>query len=197
VALGLGAAAAGIGSMGLHVLAGTPWPLVAAAAGLALTAAGAASLQATVRRQGSLAERGAGLLERAQEDLEHIFTILPAGTLTIDGQGGVRLCNQKALDLLGCTEDYLRAVNWSRPAVPILKADGNTMEPGELPMNMARATGRRVTGMVMGVERPGDGDWVRRRFGVFAIFRRKHPATRFCFRAARQSGNAAPLPGSD
>ena len=100
------------------------------------------------------------LLRRAAEaDLKSYFDILPVGAMTLDRQGRVLLCNTKSLEMLGYTEERLRTVNWSIPSVIILQADGNTMAPEALPMNEALATGKRVLGVVIGVERAEDGNF--------------------------------------
>ena len=95
----------------------------------------------------------------AEADLKSYFDILPVGAMTIDRQGGMLLCNSKSLEMLGFTEEQLRQVNWSIPSIVILQADGNTMAPEVLPMNEALATGKRVLGMVIGVERADDGNF--------------------------------------
>jgi diguanylate cyclase (GGDEF)-like protein len=93
-------------------------------------------------------------------DLDHYLSIVPVGTLIIDRRNRVRVCNPMALDLLGFNQEALRAVDWASPALQVLKADGNTLPAEELPMNLARSSGRRVPGVVMGIELPGGGDWV-------------------------------------
>jgi diguanylate cyclase (GGDEF)-like protein len=127
--------------------------------GLALAAAGVLGLSCREREQRRRADRSEAHGQMAADDLRSYLEILPNGAMTIDLRGRVRFCNPKALDLLGMNEDALLRVDWTQPGFPILEVDGNPFDPPALPMNVARATGRRVAGTVMGLERPGEGDW--------------------------------------
>jgi diguanylate cyclase (GGDEF)-like protein/PAS domain S-box-containing protein len=69
------------------------------------------------------------------------------------------MCNQKVLDLLGFTEEGLRAIHWAHPSVLFLKGDGNIFEAENLPMNEALTRHEGVMGVTLGVERPDDGNW--------------------------------------
>jgi diguanylate cyclase (GGDEF)-like protein/PAS domain S-box-containing protein len=130
-----------------------------AGGGLLWLAAGALFMHSRGRRLRARADRSETRRQKAQQDLDHYFSILPSGALIVDARGGLKACNHKALDLLGWSEEQLRGFNWTNPKVQILKVDGNPLDPKELPMNVALATGRRVPGLVMGLERPVDGDW--------------------------------------
>ena len=133
------------------------------AAGSALLLAGGAAILG-IRRKNltAIAARNERLLRTAEADLDSYFEILPVGAMTIDSKGRMLLCNSKSLEMLGFTEEILRAVNWCTPSIILLQADGNTMAPESLPMNQALTTGRRVLGVVLGVERADDGNfaWV-------------------------------------
>jgi diguanylate cyclase (GGDEF)-like protein len=132
----------------------------AALGGALLAAAGAALLQVRLRRLAAAANHSEQLRRLAEADLEGYFAIVPTGAMLIGPDGRVRICNHQALALLGHSLAGLKAINWTAPLMPILKVDGNTLEPEDLPMNVARATGHRVPGVVMGIEEPGGGDWV-------------------------------------
>jgi diguanylate cyclase (GGDEF)-like protein/PAS domain S-box-containing protein len=155
VGAGLGIALTGAGLLA----PGSPYPWVHAGGGLLLVAAGALLLRSRGRNLRRHTAWREGQRQSAAGDLEHYLSILPGGAMVIDPLGGVRTCNRKALDLLGWSEEDLRRVDWAAPGIQVLKVDGNTLEPEELPMNIARATGRRVPGVVLGIERPADGDW--------------------------------------
>jgi len=145
VILGSGVALAGWGFLGFRGTVGSPW--LQAGAGTVLVGLSALLL------------RGRRLPVPAGADLETYLGILPTGAMIIDRQGRARVCNPKAADLLGFPEEALRALDWRNPSVPVLKVDGNLLEADQLPMNLARTTGRRVPGVVMGIERHGDGNW--------------------------------------
>jgi len=127
--------------------------------GVALLLAGALLLRARVAALETGAGRSEALRQAAEADLEHYFSAIPTGAMTVDAQGRIRLCNRRALDLFGLSEAALKAVDWSSPSIQILKVDGNTLDAAQMPMNLARATGAQVADVVMGVERPDDGDW--------------------------------------
>jgi diguanylate cyclase (GGDEF)-like protein/PAS domain S-box-containing protein len=155
LALGSGSFLAGAGL--LLPRGADPW--VQAGGGLLCLAAGALLMHSRGRHLRARAARREGRRQSAQQDLDHYFSILPSGAMIIDARGAVRACNHKALDLLGWSEEALKGLDWARPAVQVLKVDGNPFEPEALPMNLALATGRRVPAQVMGLERPADGEW--------------------------------------
>jgi diguanylate cyclase (GGDEF)-like protein/PAS domain S-box-containing protein len=153
--LGIGSFLAGAGL--LRPGGSAPWLQVGG--GLLLMATGALLVRARARRLRERAAMGQDWLQMGQRDLAFYFSMLPGGAMVIDATGRVRSCNHRVLDLLGWSEEGLKAVDWACPAIQILKVDGNPLNPMELPMNVARATGHRVPGLVMGLERPADGDW--------------------------------------
>ena len=159
VLLALGGLLAGWGILVFHGRPGSALPWLLAGGGILLAAAGARLLHASAAHLRTRVSQCEALSQAAEADLQNYFSILPTGDMTIDAQGRTRLCNHKALDLLGLSEEELKKINWSRPSVPILKVDGNPLEPQAMPMNLARTSGRRASGVVMGIERPTDGDW--------------------------------------
>jgi diguanylate cyclase (GGDEF)-like protein/PAS domain S-box-containing protein len=95
----------------------------------------------------------------AEAELKSYFDMLPVGAMTVDRQGRVMLCNAKSLEMLGFSEDALKGVNWLAPSIALLKVDGNSLDPEDLPMNQALANSRKVAGVVLGVERADDGNF--------------------------------------
>jgi diguanylate cyclase (GGDEF)-like protein/PAS domain S-box-containing protein len=95
----------------------------------------------------------------AEEELRAYVDLLPIGVMTISATGALVLCNRKVMNLLGLTDDELAGMPWGDPPFAIIDADGDALEGPELPWNRALATGRRVTGVVLGVERKDTGDW--------------------------------------
>lgn len=99
-------------------------------------------------------------LRRAAEDeLKAYVDLLPIGVLTIDATGRLVLANRKAPDMLGLTLDELSRLDWSRTELTIIDGDGDGVEDDELPWNRALSSGRKVTGVVLGVERGDSGEW--------------------------------------
>jgi diguanylate cyclase (GGDEF)-like protein len=153
--LGLGA----LGLAGLRSAMGTVYPWVHLGTGMALAAA--AAVRFAVRHQ-RLRARARGCeeqLRRAERDLANHLAILVDGFMVVDGNNRVRICNQKALDLLGCSEEALKAVDWNHPEIQVLQVDGSAMEPARLPMNVARDRGRPVSAEILGIQPLRDGEW--------------------------------------
>ena len=162
---GTGGSIGSIGSRGSSLGAGGPIGprlVLLAVGGVLLVLAAGLRFQAQLRALQAAARQSEALRQTAESDLDHYFSTLPTGAMTIDSQGRTRRFNAKAKELLGLAEEELKRVNWTCPAFQVLKVDGNTLNPLEMPMNVARATGLPATGVVMGLERGEDGDfaWV-------------------------------------
>jgi PAS domain S-box-containing protein len=67
-------------------------------------------------------------------------------------------CNQTALDALGLTEDELLGRTSFHPEWNVIHEDGSPFPGSEHPVARALATGRSVTGVIMGVYRPRTQD---------------------------------------
>lgn len=93
------------------------------------------------------------------DDLKVYVGLLPIGVMTINPQGGLVLCNRKAPEMLGLTEEELLGIDWHLPSFSIIDADGDALAGEALPWNRALASGRRIQGLVVGVERKDTGDW--------------------------------------
>lgn len=125
--------------------------------GLAALLGGLAWWRVREARAGS--DREAGLRRFAEEELKAYVDLLPIGILTIGAGGVLVLCNRKAPDMLGLTPEEMAGLDWREPRLSIIDADGDGLETEDLPWNRAWATGRKVTGTVLGIERVDTGDW--------------------------------------
>ncbi|BDU75101.1 putative bifunctional diguanylate cyclase/phosphodiesterase [Mesoterricola sediminis] len=111
-----------------------------------------------------LRARAAILRERelrrsAEEELRAYVDLLPIGVVTIDASGRMALANRRAPALLGLSLEKMMALDWTRPALSIIDGDGDGLEDDELPWNRALSCGRKITGIVLGVEREDSGEW--------------------------------------
>lgn len=107
-----------------------------------------------------------GRLEEAQRavtqstaDLSSFFDLLPVGALFTDGAGKITRCNRKGLELLGMTEAQVLGSDFSHPDFLILQTDGNPMDHEDRPLIRALKSGHKVKDIVLGLERPSDGEW--------------------------------------
>ena len=136
---------------------GGGWSGGAVAFALAALLGGMAWWRVREARAGS--DREAGLRRFAEDELKAYVDLLPIGILTIGAGGALVLCNRKAPAMLGLTPEGSAAIDWREPALSIIDADGDGLEAEDLPWNRALATGRQVTGTVIGIERVDTGDW--------------------------------------
>jgi diguanylate cyclase (GGDEF)-like protein/PAS domain S-box-containing protein len=95
----------------------------------------------------------------AQAELQTYVDLLPIGVLSVDLQGTMVLCNRRTPAMLGLSIDEMRRMDWAHPSLTIIDANGDGLEPEELPWNRALASGRRIPGVVLGIEHPDTGDW--------------------------------------
>jgi rsbT co-antagonist protein RsbR len=85
---------------------------------------------------------------------------LQIGVLIRDAQAEVRFCNARLLELLGMTEDQLRGrapydAGWS-----VVGEDGEPLPSEQWPTARALVTGMPLQGVVIGIDRPRQGDRV-------------------------------------
>ncbi len=136
-----------------------PYPTVLTGLALAiLGSAGAGAGFALRRAKGRLREEER-LRHGAEGELKAYVDMLPIGVVTIGRGGELVQCNRKAPDMLGLTPGQVASINWESPAISIIDASGDGIEPEELPWNRALATARRVSNVVLGVESTETGDW--------------------------------------
>jgi diguanylate cyclase (GGDEF)-like protein/PAS domain S-box-containing protein len=103
-----------------------------------------------------------GAPDDAQRRFDELLAHLPAGVVIHDAGGNVETANRQALALLGRAEDEIVGAQTSGGGWRFLRADGTTMPPSEYPANEVLRTGTKVSDVVVGVPRPGQGDvrWV-------------------------------------
>ncbi|HWN71345.1 MAG TPA: PAS domain S-box protein [Haliangium sp.] len=99
-------------------------------------------------------------LRASERQLRALVRDIGIGVL-VQGPGAEILqCNQTALDALGLTEDQLLGRTSFDPEWNVIREDGKPFPGDELPVPRAIATGRSVTGVIMGVYRPRTQDRV-------------------------------------
>nr|WP_052170334.1 GGDEF and EAL domain-containing protein [Massilia sp. JS1662] len=103
--------------------------------------------------------RADGVPDDAQRRFDDLLAHLPAGVVMHDATGRVVAANREALALLGRSEDEMRDAPAADDAWHFVRADGSPMPPSEYPVNAVLRTGAKVSDFVVGVARPGHGDW--------------------------------------
>jgi PAS domain S-box-containing protein len=99
-------------------------------------------------------------LRASEQRLRALVRDIGIGVL-VQGPGAEILqCNQTALDALGLTEEQLLGRTSFDPQWNVIHEDGTPFPPDEHPVPRAIATGRSVTGMILGVYRPRTQDRV-------------------------------------
>jgi PAS domain S-box-containing protein len=103
---------------------------------------------------------------RDLSEMESRFDVLvrnlQIGVLIRGPQAELRFCNRRALELLGVTEDQLRDRAPLDPGWGVVGEDNQPLPADMWPTARAIATGKAVQSMLMGVDRPKQGDrvWV-------------------------------------
>ncbi|MCX6228869.1 MAG: ATP-binding protein [Bacteroidia bacterium] len=97
------------------------------------------------------------LLER-EEKYRNLVKDMSVGVILQDPQAQIVLTNQKALDLLGLTEDQLLGKTSFDPDWNVIHEDGSPFPGDTHPVPQAIATGHSISGVIMGVYRPSIGD---------------------------------------
>jgi len=89
----------------------------------------------------------ADLQRRFDDLLDH----LPAGVTVHDIEGCIVMANRQATALLGRNEDELFAIRPTSEHWYLLREDMSPMAPEDYPVNKALRTGKKVTGVIVGI----------------------------------------------
>jgi len=103
------------------------------------------------------------VLLESEEKYKNLVRDMQVGVILQDPQSHILMSNQKALELLGLTEDQLLGKTSFDPSWNVIHEDGSPF-PGEThPVPQAIALGHSVSKVIMGVYRPAVGDriWLR------------------------------------
>jgi PAS domain S-box-containing protein len=98
--------------------------------------------------------------EESGDRFRWLFEAVGVGVVLASPAAEVKDCNQAALDLLGLTRDQLVGKTSFDPEWKAKWEDESLCSGAQHPIPRAIATGQRVRGEVMGVNRPGTQDWV-------------------------------------
>ena len=82
------------------------------------------------------------------------------GVLLQGSNSEIILCNPKALELLGLTEDQLLGKTSFDPDWKTIHEDGTPLTADSMPVPQAIATGKSVLNVVMGVYRSVTAEWI-------------------------------------
>ena len=102
-------------------------------------------------------------LRESEEKYKSLVKDMQVGVLLQDSKAQITMSNQKALDLLGLTEDQLLGKTSFDPSWNVIHEDGSPFPGENHPVPQAIALGESVGNVIMGVYRPAVGDrvWLR------------------------------------
>jgi two-component system cell cycle sensor histidine kinase/response regulator CckA len=104
------------------------------------------------------------LAENRLRESEHRFRLvvrnLNAGVVVHDESGGINFCNERALDLLGLSQDQLMGKTPHDPSWQVVRDDGSPFPGPQHPAAVALATRQPVRDVIMGVYNPARRDTV-------------------------------------
>jgi PAS domain S-box-containing protein len=100
------------------------------------------------------------VLRRSDEQFRSLVHDMQVGVVLQDAQAQILLCNPRALEYLGLSEDQLLGRTSFDPDWNVIHEDGSPFPGQEHPVPVAIATGKSVRNVVMGVHRPRPGDRV-------------------------------------
>ncbi len=99
-------------------------------------------------------------LRESEEKFRQLVWDMQVGVLLQGPNAEIILCNPKALELLGLTEDQLLGKTPFDPDWNVIHEDGTSFPGPEHPVPQAIATRTPVRNVIMGVHRPSEGDRV-------------------------------------
>jgi PAS domain S-box-containing protein len=82
-----------------------------------------------------------------------VVETMSEGVVVQNADGTTELCNARALELFGVTEDELKASFDSRDRWHSIRLDGSAYSPEQLPVNVTLRTGEPIRDVVMGITR--------------------------------------------
>ncbi|MBD2462837.1 PAS domain S-box protein [Oscillatoria sp. FACHB-1407] len=103
-------------------------------------------------------KQAAAALQASEAQFRKLVENLQVGVLLQGPQAEILICNSKALDLLGLTEDQLLGRTSFDPDWNVIHEDGSPFPGSDHPVPQAIATRQPIRNVVMGVYRPNQGD---------------------------------------
>jgi PAS domain S-box-containing protein len=89
--------------------------------------------------------------------LRSVLGAIDCGVVVLDRKGNILESNPKALQVLGLSHDQFHSRGAYDPRWGVVGSDGEPLPASEQPSAISMRTGKRVAGVVMGVDRPGPG----------------------------------------
>ncbi|MCS0592370.1 putative bifunctional diguanylate cyclase/phosphodiesterase [Massilia norwichensis] len=89
-----------------------------------------------------------------------LLDYLPAGVVVHAADGHIVSANRLAFELLGLSEEQVRAQQASDATLVLLRSDGSAMPHEENPVAIVLRTGQKLCGLVVGVVVEGATSWV-------------------------------------
>lgn len=101
-------------------------------------------------------------LRQSEDRYRSLFETMTQAVIYVDAEGRILSANPAAERILGLTVEKMRAEPLHIPRLDLIREDGSPMPGSARPTMLARSSGRRVTGIVMGIinARTGQRRWV-------------------------------------
>ncbi len=97
-------------------------------------------------------------LERSERRFRALIDELHVGVVVQGPQSEILLTNDRALELLGLSDDEINRRSSFDPAWNVIREDGSPFRPEERPVAIVLATHQPARGIVMGIHRPRTRD---------------------------------------
>jgi two-component system cell cycle sensor histidine kinase/response regulator CckA len=94
------------------------------------------------------------------QDLKHVLNHLQSGVVAHAADTSIRVCNPRACSILGLTMDQMIGVSAPDPQWMFVREDGSPMPLEEYPVSLVFRTRERFEDLLVGVNRPAQGDLV-------------------------------------
>ena len=94
------------------------------------------------------------------DDLRMVLNHLQSGVVAHGADTAIRVCNPRACEILGLTMDQMIGVAAPDPQWMFVREDESVMPLEEYPVSVVLGTGRRIDNLIVGVNRPAQGDRV-------------------------------------
>ena len=104
------------------------------------------------------------------DDLRSVLDHLQSGVVAHGADTAIRVCNPRACEILGLTMDQMIGVSAPDPQWMFVREDGSVMPLDEYPVSVVLGTQKKVDNLVVGVNRPAQGDRVWARCSGFPVY---------------------------
>ncbi len=104
------------------------------------------------------------------DDLKQVLEHLDSGVVAHAADTSIRVCNPRACSILGLTMEQMISVAAPDPQWKFLREDASGMPPQEYPVSVVLGTRQRFENLLVGVNRPVQGDLVWAQCKGYPVF---------------------------